>query len=70
MPQATPAAGAYPRAIDLFTGREQEQALFAQARIDLAPDRHRILVIYGVGGQGKTLLCQNAIALGATPALQ
>ena len=59
MPQPTPlSGGTEPRAIDLFTDREQPQKLFAEARADLAPDQYRILVFYGVGGQGKTLLCE------------
>ena len=59
MPQPTPQSGGNePRAIDLFTDREQPQKLFAEARADLSPDQYRILVFYGVGGQGKTLLCE------------
>lgn len=59
MPQPTPPSGGNePRAIDLFTDREQPQKLFEEARADLAPDQYRILVFYGVGGQGKTLLCE------------
>ena len=59
MPIATPPTERNKtRAIDLFTNREQPQQLFEEARAGLAPDQYRILVFYGVGGQGKTLLCE------------
>ena len=59
MPIATPPTERNKtRAIDLFTNREQPQQLFEEARAGLALDQYRILVFYGVGGQGKTLLCE------------
>jgi len=59
MPAPTsPKTAKSPSALDLFTDREQPQALFAQARAGLAADKHHILMFYGVGGQGKSLLCE------------
>ena len=48
-----------PVANRIFTNRERPIALFDAARADLPPDRHRLLVFYGVGGQGKTALCRH-----------
>ncbi len=45
-----------PRSRHGFTNRERPIALFDQARADLPPDGYRLLVFYGVGGQGKTAL--------------
>ncbi|HEU0076752.1 MAG TPA: hypothetical protein VFQ76_03825, partial [Longimicrobiaceae bacterium] len=39
-----------------FTDREEFLAAFDEARRGLAPDRHSVLVYYGVGGIGKTSL--------------
>jgi tetratricopeptide (TPR) repeat protein len=39
-----------------FTDREQPRSLFEQALSGPPPDRCRVLVWYGVGGQGKTAL--------------
>jgi len=59
MPAPTsPKTAKSPSALDLFTDREQPQALFEQARAGLAADKHHILMFYGVGGQGKSLLCE------------
>jgi tetratricopeptide (TPR) repeat protein len=40
----------------VFTDRDAPKAQFDQARAELPPDQHRLLVFYGVGGQGKTAL--------------
>jgi hypothetical protein len=45
-----------PRASKVFTDREEPQEHFHRTRADLPADRHRIQVLYGVGGQGKTAL--------------
>jgi hypothetical protein len=45
-----------PKANRVFTDRDAPKAQFDQARADLPPDQHRLLVFYGVGGQGKTAL--------------
>lgn len=41
-----------------FTNRDELLASVRQALQELAPDRHSILVFYGLGGIGKTSLCK------------
>ena len=45
-----------PRANKVFTDRDEPQEHFHRTRADLPADRHRIQLVYGVGGQGKTAL--------------
>ncbi len=45
----------------IFVGRQAEQRIFERAVFAIPPDRSRILVFYGAGGQGKTVLCRELV---------
>lgn len=50
-----------PQAEDVFTDREKSFALFRNARDEIEPDRPKLLVFFGIGGQGKSALCDALI---------
>lgn len=45
----------------VFTNREKPIASFNQARASITEGEHHLLTYYGVGGQGKTALCEKLI---------
>jgi hypothetical protein len=47
-----------PAANKIFVDREAPQRIFEDAAFAIPIDRSRVLVFYGVGGQGKTALCR------------
>ena len=51
----------HPRAEDVFTDREGPFAIFAAARNAIEANRPKILTFYGIGGQGKSALCDALI---------
>jgi tetratricopeptide (TPR) repeat protein len=72
MPPRSPLApaGDRPRANRIFVDREAPFGVFTRAALDLPADGLRLLVFYGVGGQGKTALCRELVRLcGEDPSL-
>jgi hypothetical protein len=47
-----------PAAHKIFVDREAQQKVLEDATFAIPADRSRVLVFYGVGGQGKTALCR------------
>lgn len=52
---------ARPKAEDVFTDREQPFATFEAARNTIGADRPKLLTFFGIGGQGKSALCDALI---------
>ena len=50
-----------PKAEDVFTDREQPFSVFETARNAIDADRPKLLTFYGIGGQGKSALCDALI---------
>lgn len=63
MPQPSKYQMSYkrPKAEDVFTDREKPFALFEAARNAIEPGRPKLLTFYGIGGQGKSALCDALI---------
>jgi hypothetical protein len=54
-------AQAFPAANKIFVDRERPQRIFEDAAFAIPDDRSIIRVFYGVGGQGKTVLCRELL---------
>jgi len=50
-----------PTAEEVFTDREEPFSIFEAARNSIPPDKPKLLIFYGVGGLGKSALCDALI---------